>query len=75
MSNNDGVVTVRFRPNQIATIREAAAQVHSTVGEYIKAAVLDKQLSRRIEEVPGAVVKRMPNGAVLTMWSNFRWPG
>ena len=60
------VVSMRFTPDEMRTVREAAQAEHSTVSEYIRGHASRAALLAR----PGARLLRTQAGADLAFWTN-----
>ena len=64
--NNQNVVSVRMRPEEVDLLRAAAQCEHSTVSEYIRGAASRAAILQQ----PGSILVRLSNGASLALWTN-----
>lgn len=64
--NDQGVVSVRFSPEQVDLIRRRADEHGRTPSAYIRDGALREELRSR----PGTQVRRLPSGAELLFWTN-----
>lgn len=66
--NAQGIVSIRFNPDEIDTLREAASSEDRTLSAFIRNAALIAELKSR----PGATTWRSTSGAEITLWMGAR---
>lgn len=64
--NKQGVVSVRFNPDDLATIQAAATARDMTISAYLREIALRAELESR----PDIRIVHTDNGAPIVLWTN-----